>query len=374
MSFEIVQSSTQSRARTGLLDTNHGKLETPFFMTIATRGVVKTIDVDDLLGLGAPIILGNTYHLMLRPGTDLIIEVGGLHKFMNWPKPILTDSGGYQVFSLAKRRELSEEGVKFQSTIDGAEHLLSPERSMEVQHALGSDIVMAFDECTEYPATEERARDSMELTSRWAARSKKHYQKIGGKSLLFGIVQGSTFESLREQSAKNLVEIGFDGYAIGGLSIDEPRAETYRLVAALDKILPLNRPRYFMGAGQPQEIVEYVRRGVDMFDCVLPTRNARHGLLYRFTEASRANFSEAVAKGDDWYEVVHVTNEKFKQDTSSFDEHCGCSFCTRHSRAYLRYLFSIQEPLAARLATLHNVYFYLELMRLIRQAIGLGGL
>lgn len=374
MSFEIIQSSSRSRARAGFLDTNHGKLETPFFMTIATRGVVKTIDTVDLENLNAPIILGNTYHLMLRPGIELVTEMGGLHQFMNWQRPILTDSGGYQVFSLAKRRELTEDGVKFHSTIDGAEHMLSPERSMEVQHALGSDIVMAFDECTEYPATEERARDSMELTGRWAARSKEHYKKIGGRGLLFGIVQGSTFETLREQSARDLIKIGFDGYAIGGLSIDEPREETYRLVSKLDQILPTAQPRYFMGAGQPQEIVEYVRRGIDMFDCVLPTRNARHGLLYRFTEKARENFAQALSEGDGWYETVHITNEQYKLDQSPLDAKCICPFCTRHSRAYLRYLFSIGEPLAQRLATLHNVSFYLELMRLIRVVIRAGKL
>lgn len=371
MGYKIETSSNLSRARVGKLETNHGELETPFFMPIATVGAVKTIGTEDLEALNAEIILGNTYHLMLRPGTEIIEKAGDLHGFMNWSSPILTDSGGYQVFSLAKARKLTEEGVKFRSMIDGSEHMLSPERSMEVQKSLGSDIVMCLDECTEYPVSEKLARESMELTSRWAERSKNHYRKNGGKGLLFGIVQGSTYSNLRAESAAELIKIGFDGYAIGGLSIDEPREETYKLVSEIDQILPANQPRYFMGAGKPEEIVEYVRRGIDMFDCVLPTRNARHGLLY----IANQSFYESLNCFDQvFFETIHITNEKFKSDFKPLDANCGCLTCKRYSRAYLRHLFVIEEPLGARLATIHNLYFYLNLMRHIRESIRAGNL
>lgn len=370
MSFRVTSHSSLSHARTGTLVTNHGVLETPFFMPIATRGAVKAVGVDDLESIGATIILGNTYHLMLQPGTELLSAAGGLHGFMGWSKPILTDSGGYQVFSLTKFRKLSEQGVVFKSPRDGNTHELSPERSMEVQSALGSDIVMAFDECTEYPVSETRARASMELTSRWALRGKEHYRAIGGTGLLFGIVQGSTYRTLRETSAHDLLGIGFDGYAIGGLSIGEERSESYDLVSALDGILPKDRPRYFMGAGQPEEIVEYVRRGVDMFDCVLPTRNARHGLLYRFTDAARIASSPFEVKS--FFETLHVKSELFANDLAPIDSACCCFTCQHHTRAYVRYLLRIDEPLGARLASIHNLAFYLELMRYIRTGIAKG--
>ncbi|MDP3985728.1 MAG: tRNA guanosine(34) transglycosylase Tgt [bacterium] len=373
MSFELLKQSDQSRARAGKLVTNHGELETPFFMPIATRGAVKTMGTDDIEHLGSKIILSNTFHMMLRPGMDVIEKMGGLHKFLVWPGAILTDSGGYQVFSLTGLRRLTEEGVLFRAPHDGSEHFLSPERSMEIQHALGSDIVMSFDECTEYPVSEERARDSMELTTRWAARSKGHYQSIGGSGLLFGIVQGSTHANLREESARALIDIGFDGYAIGGLSIGEPREETYKLVSQLDAILPADRPRYFMGAGRPEEIVEYVKRGVDMFDCVLPTRNARHGVLYRFTEEARTAFGRGEWPTD-LYETIHITNEKFRDDVTPLDPACACPACVRFSRAYIRHLFMINESLGQRLASLHNIRFYLELMQHIRSAIHAGKL
>lgn len=366
MSFRILHQSGKSRARVGELTTNHGVIETPFFMPIATAGAVKTIGSEDLEALGASVILGNTYHLMLRPGTDIVSDAGGLHSFMNWHRPILTDSGGYQVFSLSKMRNLTEDGVTFRSEPDGTEHFLSPEHSMEVQHSLGSDIVMALDECTEYPVSEERARESMELTRRWAERSKKHYLTIGGRGLLFGITQGSTYPALREVSARELVKIGFDGYAIGGLSIDEPREETYALVELQEKIFPSEKPRYFMGAGKPEELVEYVRRGMDMFDCVLPTRNARHGLLY--IAKPPWDHSREWSAGD-FYETVHITNERYKTDFAPIDDRCGCQTCGRYSRAYLRHLFATGELLAQRLATLHNVFFYLDLMHRIRATI-----
>ncbi|MBI4281168.1 tRNA guanosine(34) transglycosylase Tgt, partial [Candidatus Uhrbacteria bacterium] len=291
--FKILHSSSGSAARTGELQTNHGVLSTPFFMPIATRGAVKLLGSEDLEELGASVLLSNTYHLMLRPGTEVIKALGGLHSFMRWNHPILTDSGGYQVFSLTAWRRLTEEGVWFRSPNGGAEHFLSPERSMEIQHLLGSDMVMVFDECTEYPVSGERAQESMELTTRWAKRSKEAYQGMGGRGLLFGIAQGSSFPELRKRSAEELREIGFDGYAIGGLSIGEDRQETYQLVNLLAGIFPVDRPRYFMGAGKPEEIVEYVRRGMDMFDCVLPTRDGRHGLAYRFTDEARLMISNS---------------------------------------------------------------------------------
>lgn len=284
---------------------------------------------------------------------------------MNWPGAILTDSGGYQVFSLGGISKLTEEGVTFKSHFDGSKHLLTPEKSMEVQHLLGSDIVMVLDECPPYPVLEEIARASLELTGRWARRSKEHYQKIGGRGLLFGIQQGSTFPELRKKSSEDLLEIGFDGYAVGGLSFEEPRKESYALVETFCQTIPIDRARYFMGGGRPEEIVEYVRRGIDMFDCVLPTRNARHGQIYRFTNRAQIGL-------DSFYETIQITNERFKADFTPLDEHCGCLTCRRYTRAYLRHLFMVSEPLGPRLATLHNVYFYLELMRLIQEQVRAG--
>ncbi len=374
MSFNVEISSGKSRARVGGLATNHGVIETPFFMPIATQGSVKHVGTDDLETLGASILLSNTYHLMLRPGVELLRAAGGLHGLMNWSRPILTDSGGYQVFSLADLRKMNDEGVTFRSHIDGSEQFLSPEKSMEVQSAIGSDIVMTLDECTPYPVSEEGAQNSLEMTLRWAERSKKHYAAIGGRGLLFGIQQGSTYANLRDESARRLVEIGFDGYAVGGLSIGEPREETYALVEKFDTLVPRTSPRYFMGAGKPEEIVEYVKRGIDMFDCVMPTRNARHGLLYCFTDRNNLSANSHELADKDWYETMHITNERFKQDFSPIDAACGCPTCRRYSRAYLRHLFSVNEPLGQRLATLHNLYFYLELMRRIRESVRAGSL
>lgn len=364
MGFEIIHQSEKSRARLGKLMTNHGLIETPVFMPIATSGSVKFMGADDLEVLKASIILSNTYHLMLRPGVEILRTAGGLHGLMGWSRPILTDSGGYQVFSLTELRELTREGVRFKSHIDGSEQFLSPEKSMEVQKAIGSDIVMVLDECTTYPVNEDGARASLDLTLEWAARSKKHYRAISESGLVFGIQQGSTYSSLREESARRLVELGFDGYAVGGLSIGEPREETYKLVEQFADIVPADAPRYFMGAGKPEELVEYVRRGMDMFDCVLPTRNARHGLLYIWNEGR--------VTGDGWYETMHITNEKYKADFAPPDPSCRCSTCSRYSRAYLRHLFSVSEPLGQRLATIHNLAFYLELMNRIRSAIHQG--
>ncbi|MBI4133531.1 tRNA guanosine(34) transglycosylase Tgt [Candidatus Uhrbacteria bacterium] len=372
MSFTVVQKSKQSRSRFGTLRTNHGLLDTPLFMPIATQGAVKGVGSEDMEALGASIVLANTYHLMLRPGTSVVRAAGGLHTFMNWHHPILTDSGGYQVFSLTKMRTVTEEGVTFRSPIDGAAHVLTPERSMEVQHILGSDMVMALDECTEYPVSLQRAQSSMELTTRWAARSKERHDKLGNHNLLFGIVQGSTYEHLRTQSAADLLTIGFDGYAIGGVSVGEPWHEKAAVLEWVEPLLPHDRPRYLMGVGQPEEVVAAVSRGIDMFDCVLPTRNARHGLLYVAKE--HMYVSPDWHKGE-FYETMRIENEAFKTDFLPIDPRCNCPTCRgRYSRAYLRHLFVINESLGQRLATLHNLFFYLDLMRRLREAIRAGSL
>ena len=359
--------SKKSSARAGILQLKHGSVRTPFFTPIATKGAVKTIDAGDLERLGAEIILSNTYHLMLRPGVEILRTAGGLHGFMGWKKPILTDSGGFQVLSLSKFRKVDEEGVGFADPVDGSRHLLTPEKSMEVQEAIGSDIAMILDDLIDYPATREQAASALERTHRWAERAKKWFSGNATEGRqLFGIVQGSTFEDLRRKAAEGMVAIGFDGYAHGGLSVGEPREESYELTSMVNEILPEDKPRYWMGAGKPEEIVEYVRRGCDMFDCVLPTRNARHGTLY-------------IWKGEvtepDFYEAIAITNEKYRADFSVLDPACDCPTCsTGTTRAYLRHLFSIEEPLAARLATLHNVRFYLRLMEQIRNSIESGSL
>jgi queuine tRNA-ribosyltransferase len=304
---------------------------------------------EELREIGAEIILGNTFHLMLRPGTDIIQAHGDLHDFMHWDGPILTDSGGFQVFSLADMRKITEEGVRFNSPVDGSPVMLTPERSMAVQRALGSDIVMIFDECTPYPASETEARASMELSLRWAARSRQAHE--GNPAALFGIVQGGMHEKLRRHSARELVKIGFDGYAIGGLSVGEPMEERNRVLEALEPELPRERPRYLMGVGKPEDLVEGVRRGVDMFDCVIPTRNARTGFLYTH-------------RG-----VLKIRNSRYARDTRPIDEHCGCYTCRNYSRAYLRHLQRCNEILGARLATIHNLSYYQQLMSGLRQAI-----
>ena len=405
---------TNARARTGRLLTPHAEIETPVFMPVGTLASVKAIPQDKLEELGAQIILGNTYHLYLRPGVETVRRMGGLHGFMSWPRAILTDSGGFQVFSLNELRRVSEEGVMFRSHLDGSSHFFSPETSMEAQIGLGADIIMAFDECTEYPADRERMRASMELTARWAARSKKYFEEhkhevpwvIGtdknhvgtaapgcpaerssaaapsdfptpsagsgqghqqaslrspgqpGAAVptqsLFGIVQGGMDRELRRESALRTIEIGFPGYAIGGLSVGEPRELTREIVESTLEHLPADKPRYLMGVGTPEEIVEYANLGVDMMDCVLPTRAARHGLL--FTSEGKVSIKQA----------------RYAQDQNPLDPNCGCQVCQRYSRAYLRHLYASNEVLAQVLNTIHNLSFYLDTMRRLRHSIRLG--
>jgi len=347
MEFELKKND--GGARRGRLRFDRGEVETPAFMPVGTYGTVKAMTPEELEGIGAQIILGNTFHLMLRPGTDIIEKHGDLHDFMHWEGPILTDSGGFQVFSLAKMRKITEEGVRFKSPIDGSEVHLTPEVSMEVQRKLGSDIVMIFDECTPYPATEEQARESMELSLRWADRSKQAH--ADNPSALFGIVQGGMYENLRRESAEGLKAIGFDGYAIGGLSVGEPLEERNAVLDVTTPYLPTERPRYLMGVGKPEDIIEAVRRGVDMFDCVIPTRNARTGFLYTR------------------YGLLRIRNSRFADDTRPIDETCDCYTCRNYSRSYLRHLDKCGEILGSRLNTIHNLYYYQRLMREIREAI-----
>jgi len=348
-------------------------------MPIATKGAVKTLSSGDMKELlGAQILLSNTYHLMLRPGMEQMKDLGGLHKLMGWEGPILTDSGGYQVFSLSKMNKTTEEGVRFQSHIDGAYVDLTPEKSMQMQDAIGSDIIMQFDDVAAGDSTRERYEDAMERSLRWAKRSKEAFNASGGRQL-FGIVQGGTHEDLRERSAEGLMDIGFDGYAIGGLSVGEKREDAYRIVSAITEKLPTDKPRYFMGGGMPEEIVTYVSMGVDMFDCVLPTRNARHGTLFVWAHDPQ-EFSLPPAGGgiqgggspSDFYQQLRITNEQYALDQSPVDSHCDCQTCKTTSRAYLRHLFRTNELLAYRLATIHNLHFYLTLMRRLREQIVLN--
>jgi len=395
MSLEFHVEKVSGRARLGRLITPHEEVETPVFMPVGTLASVKGVPQDTLEELGAQIILGNTYHLYLRPGVETVRKMGGLHRFMSWPRAILTDSGGFQVFSLSELRKVNEEGVTFRSHLDGSTHFFSPERSMEAQIGLGADIIMAFDECTEYPADRERMRASMELTARWAARSKKYFEEhkdevpwggprcakpasdlpraaehsrfdpsgrtnapastcVGKTQALFGIVQGGMDRELRKQSALRTVEIGFPGYAIGGLSVGEPRELTREVVESTLEHLPADKPCYLMGVGTPEEIVEYARLGVDMMDCVLPTRAARHGLL--FTSEGKISIKQA----------------RYAQDENALDPNCSCRVCQRYSRAYLRHLYASNEVLAQVLNTIHNLTFYLDTMRRVRHSIQLG--
>jgi queuine tRNA-ribosyltransferase len=352
MKFEHI--SSDDAARRGRLTFERGTVETPAFMPVGTYGTVKAMTPEELIGMGAEIILGNTFHLMLRPGTEVIKAHGDLHDFMHWQGPILTDSGGFQVFSLGKMRKITEKGVTFRSPVNGDKVFLGPEESMAVQRALGSDIVMCFDECTPYPADEQQARDSMEMSLRWAQRSKDaHVAGPDGNNpnALFGIVQGGMFEDLRAESAAGLVEIGFDGYAIGGLSVGEPKEDMMRVLDHTTPLLPTDQPRYLMGVGKPEDIVEAVLRGVDMFDCVMPTRNARNGHL--FTRQG----------------VIKIRNACHEFDTSPLDEQCGCYTCRNYSRSYLRHLDKTGEILGARLNTIHNLHYYQDLMRGLRDAI-----
>jgi queuine tRNA-ribosyltransferase len=349
MKFELL--GKQERARRGRMTFARGVVETPAFMPVGTYGTVKAMTPEELTGLGAQIVLGNTFHLMLRPGMDVMRAHGGLHGFMHWERPILTDSGGFQVFSLATLRKITEEGVSFRSPVNGDPVLLTPERSMQVQRDLDSDIAMIFDECTPYPATEDEARKSMELSLRWALRSRAEFDRLQNPNALFGIVQGGMFDALRQQSVAGLTQIAFDGYAIGGLAVGEPKEERERILDAVDPLLPADRPRYLMGVGTPEDLVEAVRRGVDMFDCVMPTRHARNGHLFTSTG------------------VLKIRNAQYEADTQPLDPSCSCYTCRNYTRAYLRHLDKCGEILAARLGTIHNLHHYLTLMQSMRVAI-----
>jgi queuine tRNA-ribosyltransferase len=346
--------TTDGAARRGTLTLAHGTIETPVFMPVGTYGTVKAMAPNELTDIGAQIVLGNTFHLWLRPGLEVIRAHGGLHRFMGWEGPILTDSGGFQVFSLGELRKISEEGVKFASPINGDRLFLTPEESMRIQHVLNSDIAMIFDECTPWPATEQQAADSMRLSLRWARRSRDAHDHLSNGNALFGIVQGGMFESLRDESLAGLAGIGFEGYAIGGLSVGEPKDEFARILAHTAPRLPTDRPRYLMGVGTPEDIVYAVSQGIDMFDCVMPTRNARNGHLFtRF--------------GD-----IRIKNAQHKTDTRPLDDTCGCYCCRNFSRAYLHHLHRTGEILGARLNTIHNLFYYQTLMRELRTAIAAG--
>jgi queuine tRNA-ribosyltransferase len=356
MRFELT--ANDGAARRGRLHFERGIVETPAFMPVGTYGTVKAVSPEELEALGSQIVLGNTFHLMLRPGTEVIgAHDGGLHGFMHWQRPILTDSGGFQVWSLKELRRVTEQGVEFRSPVDGDKILLTPERSIAVQHALDADVVMVFDECTNYPAELDEARGSMELSLRWAARSRAEFDRLkGGRgdAALFGIVQGGVYPALRHASLAGLVEIGFDGYAVGGLAVGEPESERLAVLEALEPALPKARPRYLMGVGTPADLAKAVARGMDMFDCVMPTRHARNGHL--FTSEGRLN----------------LRNSRFRNDTGPLDPACACPTCRHYSRAYVRHLQQCNEILGARLATLHNLHFYQSLMARMRTAIETG--
>jgi queuine tRNA-ribosyltransferase len=352
MTFELFAKDPLCNARSGRIETAHGSIDTPIFMPVGTAASVKSLSPEEIEDLGARIILGNTYHLYLRPGDERIARLGGLHKFMGWKRPILTDSGGFQVFSLARINNIEEEGVRFQSHIDGSRHFITPETAIGIQRNLGSDIMMCFDECTPYPVTLEYASESVQRTLRWAVRSKD--ASLGSGQALFGIVQGSVFKELRQMCLEKLVEIGFDGYAIGSLSVGESKEEMLSVMRWLAPLLPDSRPRYVMGVGTPEDLVEGVYAGVDMFDCVMPTRNARNGMLF-------------TANGP-----LQIKNSIYSDDPAPIDPDCGCYTCRRFSRAYLRHLFISRELLSYRLNSIHNLYYYLDLMSQMRTAIKEG--
>ena len=341
----------KSRARTGEIETARGRIQTPIFMPVGTLATVKSVSPEELKAAGAQIILGNTYHLYLRPGCDVIEQFSCVHAFMNWDRPILTDSGGFQVFSLAKLSKLSEEGYAFQSHIDGSRHLLTPEKSIEIQHCLGSDIVMCLDQCLHYPAERHEAESALQLTTRWAKRCRDFHSEGDDAGTLFGIVQGGMFNDLRRQSFEAIAEIGFKGYAVGGLSVGEPKDVMLEVADVTIPQLPENAPRYVMGVGTPEDLVELVAMGADMFDCVMPTRNARNGQL--FTQRG----------------AINICNARFKYDMEPVEEQCTCYTCRHYSRAYLRHLYMARELLAYRLNTLHNLHYYLHLMQEMREAI-----
>jgi len=355
--FKLIKKNKNCQARAGVIKTPHGEVHTPVFMPVGTQASVKTLSSEDLKEIGAQLILGNTYHLYLRPGHQLIEKAGGLHKFMSWEKPILTDSGGFQVFSLNSLTKTTEEGVRFQSHLDGSYHLFTPEKAIEIQHALGADIVMTLDEPVTYPCSFEQARRANDLTKMWAERCKAEFEKLVSenpnkrKQALFGIIQGSTYPDLRKESAKCLVDLDFSGYAVGGLSLGEPKVTTQQMIEISLSYVPKEKSRYLMGVGTPEDMIESVYRGVDMFDCVLPTRNARNGSL--FTRLGK----------------MIIKNSEYADDFLPVDSECGCSTCRNYTRAYLRHLFHTGEITALRLATIHSLYFYMDLMRKMREAI-----
>lgn len=356
MKFELEHIDTKSKARAGKLTTDHGVIETPIFMPVGTQGTVKAVDQKTLADeIKAPIILGNTYHLYLRPGTEILEKAGGLHKFMGWEHSLLTDSGGFQVYSLSELRKLKEDGVEFRSHLDGSTHFFSPEKVIGIQRSIGSDIMMVLDECTPYPCEYEYAKKSVQLTSDWALLNKEAFMATkplyGHSQALFGIIQGSTYKDLREESAQALVKLDFDGYAIGGLAVGEPAEDMYEITGFTTDFMPEDKPRYLMGVGRPENILESIERGIDMFDCVMPTRNARNAYLF-------------TRKG-----VVTIRNSVFKDDFSPVDESCDCYTCSNFSKAYLRHLFNAREILAYELATIHNLKFYLNLVKEARERI-----
>lgn len=348
-SFDLIKTNSNTRARLGKVHTSHGVIDTPVFMPVGTQATVKAMSPHELEEIGAKIILSNTYHLYLRPGHELVKEAGGLHSFMNWKGSILTDSGGFQVFSLGDLRKITEEGVEFRSHIDGSKHLFTPEKVMEIEMALGPDIAMVFDECVSYPTTHEYAKEAMERTTRWAERCLKAHNRED--QVLFGIVQGGLYHDLRAISAQDLVSLDFPGYAVGGLSVGEPKPLMYEVLDSTVPLLPENKPRYLMGVGSPDCLVEGVLRGIDMFDCVLPTRIARNGTV--FTKEGK----------------LVIRNAKYKHDFTPLDHHCDCYTCRNFSRAYIRHLFNVNEILGLRLTTIHNLYYLIKLMENVRNAI-----
>ena len=353
VTFDLLKTDSRTRARRGVIHTPHGDIQTPVFMPVGTAATVKAMRPDEVKELGAQIILNNTYHLYLRPGTEVLKAAGGSHKFMNWDGPILTDSGGFQVFSLGAMRKITEEGVSFRSHIDGSKHMISPEKSIEIQHAIGSDIMMAFDECAPYPADYDYVKRSMERTNRWLERCKKYHEEKGDleKQSLFGIMQGGVYKDLRRESAARISEMDLPGYSIGGLSVGEPKEIMYEVMDDCVELLPKNKPRYLMGVGSPDCLFEGVERGVDMFDCVLPTRIARHGMA--MTSQGRVN----------------IKNAQYEKDFSPLDPNCDCYTCRNFSKAYLRHLFKCDEILSSMLMTTHNLHFLVNTMTNIRQAI-----
>ena len=348
--FDFTIEARSEDARAGVLRTPHGNIKTPIFMPVGTRATVKTLDPQDLDNVNAQIILGNTYHLYLRPGHELIKKAGGLHKFMGWNKPILTDSGGFQVMSLAGLRKITPEGVRFQSHIDGSYHMFTPEKVMEIQNAIGADIIMSFDECPPYPATKKYVADSLKTTLDWAARGKAVHENTDHQAL-FGIVQGGIYEDLREESAKKLMEMDFPGYSIGGLAVGEEKEDMFKITKFLNNILPNEKPRYLMGVGTPGDLLKNIENGVDMFDCVMPTRNARKGTIFT------------------WNGKMIIKSARYKEDFAPIDENCQCYTCRNHSRSYIRHLLNVNELLGMRLASIHSLHFYLDLVTKAREAI-----